>query len=170
MATNDVKPRALSTMRKEAEAVAIEFSPGALFKMPAGIDDFAYGVMLSRPPYVAFYHKRSTFDENGMASEPPMFIVGVAKVTYAKGGWGKPIRQLPVNALHPIPRFFWQDPTNKYTCKIVEPAMHRVAAKPAECVGLEAEAAWATQHIQSRITDTYAGRPNIFAESLRVKL
>lgn len=150
--------------------MAVKFTPGAVLKVPAGADDFAYGVMLSEFPFMAFYDKKTTFDEGGKASEPPMFIVLVAQVAYSKGGWGKAVRKLPIDALPPIPRMFWQDPMNKYDCKIVEPDDRRLTATPADCVGLEPEAIWAAEHIESRIADTYAGRPNIYAESLRVKI
>lgn len=148
----------------------VEFSPGAVFKVPAGADEFAYGVMLSHFPYMAFYNKGVVFDDSGKASEPPMFTVVVSKAAYAKGGWGEPVRHLALDSLLPIPVFFWQSPVNKADCKIVEPIKHRVTATPADCVGLESEAVWAARHIESRIADAYAGRPNIFAESLRVKL
>jgi len=148
----------------------VDFSPGAVFRVPAGPDDFAYGVMLSHFPYVAFYDKRVVFDDHGEASESPMFTVVVAQAAYAKGGWGEPVRRLAVESLYPIPVFFWQSPVNKADCKIVEPVKHRITASPADCAGLESEAVWGARHVESRITDAYAGRPNIFAESLRVRL
>ncbi|NYT94852.1 hypothetical protein [Salinispora sp. H7-4] len=135
-----------------------------------GTDDHAYGVMLSHFPYMAFYAKGVSFDENGDASESPIFVVLVSRAAYSAGGWGKPIRHLPVENLYPIPRFFWQSPVNKADCKIIEPIKRRVTAAPSDCVGLEAEAIWDDVHIESRISDVYAGRSNIFAESLRLKL
>ncbi|MFC7531846.1 hypothetical protein [Actinoplanes sp. GCM10030250] len=150
--------------------MAVKFVPGAVFKVPAGDGDFAYGVMLSDFPYVAFYSKDTSFGDDGVPSEQPMFVLVVAKAAYAKGGWGEPLRVLPAGAVHPIPRFFWQSPVNRNDCKIVEPIKHRVTASPGDCVGLESEAVWADVHIASRISDTYAGRPNLFAESLKVKV
>lgn len=150
--------------------MAVAFLPGAVFRVPVGSNEFAYGVMLSHFPYVAFFDKRTEFREDGVPSASPMFVIVVAKSAYSKGGWGQPVRILPLEALPPIPRFFWQSPVNKNDCKIVEPIKHRITASPHDCVGLEAEAVWSTAHIESRIIDTYAGRPNLFAESLRVKL
>jgi hypothetical protein len=148
----------------------VQFVPGAVFKVPAGPDDFAFGVMLSDFPYVAFFDKRTGFGTGGTPDTSPMFVIVVAKPAYSKGQWGKPIRTLPIEDLPPIPRFFWQSPINKNDCKIVEPIKHRITASPQDCVGLEAEAVWSAAHIESRIIDAYAGRPNIFAESLRVKI
>ena len=148
----------------------VKFVPGSVFRVPAGSDDFAYGVMLSHFPYVAFFDRKTDFGEDGAPSTSPMFVIVVAKPAYSKGQWGQPVRIIPVEALPPVPRFFWQSPVNKNDCKIVEPIKHRVTASPPDCVDLEAEAVWSATHIESRIIDAYAGRPNIFAESLRVKL
>ncbi|KAB1110456.1 hypothetical protein [Micromonospora aurantiaca (nom. illeg.)] len=152
------------------EPLLVKFVPGSVFRVPAGPDNFAYGVMLSHFPYVAFFDKRTGFGEGGVPSIPPMFVLVVAKPAYSKGQWGQPVRIIPAESLPPVPRFFWQSPTNKNDCKIVEPIKRRVPASPHDCVGLEAEAVWSASHIESRIIDAYAGRPNIFAESLRVKL
>jgi hypothetical protein len=148
----------------------VQFEPGAVFKVPVGDDDFAYAVMLEAFPYVAFYHRDVAFNDQGAPDEPPMFTTLVAKVAYSTGGWGKPLRRLPESEIPPIPRFFWQSITNKNDCKIIEPVGRRITASPRECVGLEPEAIWSTEHIQSRILDTYAGRPNLFAESLQLKM
>jgi hypothetical protein len=147
-----------------------EFVPGSLFRVPVGDHDHAFALMLAEFPYVAFYGKDSSFDDAGVPVDAPMFTILVAKAAYSSGGWGKPIRQLSKEALPPIPRFFWQSPVKKSDCKIVEPIKRRVPATPSECVGLESEAIWSAVHITSRISDAYAGRPNAFAESLRVKL
>lgn len=69
-------------MRKAVMTVPIQFEPGALFKVPAG-DDFAYGVMLSRFPYMAFYDKSVVFDEQELPVGPPLFVVLVTKVAYS---------------------------------------------------------------------------------------
>jgi hypothetical protein len=148
----------------------IDFAPGLMFKVDVGEDVFAHGVMLSHFPYMAFYDKHVLFDEDGIASGPPMFVLVVAKAAYLKGHWGEPIRQLDAAVLHPIPHFFWQSPVNKYDCKIVEPIKHRTTASPNDCIGLESEAVWSATHVESRIADYCAGRPNVFAEALRVKL
>jgi hypothetical protein len=146
------------------------FKSGDIFRVGAGSDAYAYGVMLSVFPYVAFYPKDTEFRVDDPPTEPPMFIVLVERSAYARGGWGAPIGRLPESLLPSIPRFFWQSEVNKADCKIVEPIKHRVTASPADCVGLEPEAIWAKEHIESRILDAYAGRPNRFLESLRVKL
>jgi hypothetical protein len=151
-------------------AVPVQFKPGALFKVPAG-DDYGYGVMLSQFPYMAFYGKSAVSDEQGLPVGPPLFVVLVTKAAYSTGRWGKPLRLLPENETIPILKFFSQSVINKFDCKIIDPVAHRkVTARPSECIGLEREAVWSPEHIESRILDTYAGRPNIYADSLQPKL
>lgn len=150
--------------------MSVQFQPGALFKVPAG-NEYAYGLMLSRFPYVAFYGKNATFDEQGLPSATPLFVVSVTKTAYSTGGWGKPIRLLPESEIISIPKFFSQSVTSKFDCKIIDPVTRRrVTARPDECIGLERDAVWSQDHIESRIIDSYAGRRNIYAESLQPKL
>ncbi|MBK0867696.1 hypothetical protein INP57_12820 [Saccharopolyspora sp. HNM0986] len=149
----------------------ISFSPGKLFEVPAGDDDHAFGLMLEKSPYWAFYNRQANFDEAGRPTDDPMFIVAVAKSAYSSGKWGEPIRQLPNQALPPIPRFFRQDPISG-NCDIFDPSGgsdEGTSATPEDCIGLERYAVWSAEHVVSRIADTYAGRPNSFAESMRVK-
>ncbi|MGP4029527.1 hypothetical protein [Actinomadura sp. 3N407] len=148
----------------------IDFVAGSVFKVPVGEDDHAFAVMLAEFPYVAFYSKTLFIDEAGLLSEEAIFIILVAKSAYVSGAWGSPIRQLNKEALPAIPRFFWQSPVKKADCKIIEPIKRRVPATPSQCIGLEPEAVWSNEHIESRIIDTYAGRTNAFLESLQVKL
>ncbi|WP_156365697.1 hypothetical protein [Nocardiopsis sp. NRRL B-16309] len=148
----------------------MKFSPGSLFKIKVGGDEYAYALMLAEFPYVAFYGKDVSIDDAGALEGSPMFVVAVEKSAYAAHGWGEFLHRIPKGNLPGIPRFFWQSPVRKNDCKIVEPIKHRVPAKPSECIGLEAEAVWSFEHIESRIIDSYAGRPNHFVESLRVKL
>jgi hypothetical protein len=126
--------------------------------------------MLAVSPYVAFFSSDTLFPEDGPPSKEPMFVLLVERSAYAGGGWGEQLGSLKVSSLPPIPRFFWQSPVNRNECKIVEPIKHRINATPAECVGLEPEAVWAMSHIQARILDTYAGRPNAFLQSLTARL
>jgi hypothetical protein len=55
-------------------------------------------------------------------------------------------------------------------CMIVEPVGREVRVMKQDCVGLERAAVWAHEHLESRIADAYAGRPNRFLESLGLKI
>lgn len=146
-------------------------TPGALYRIPIGVEDHAYAVMLALPGYVAFYSNDVEFSDTGSPIGAPLFVLIVAKSAYARGRWGSPIRYLKPHELIDIPKFFWQNVGVKSDCKIIDPASHRrISAKPADCLGLEREAVWEYPHIESRIADSYANRPNAFAESLRPRM
>jgi hypothetical protein len=147
-----------------------EFAAGAVFRVPVRDAEFAYAVMLAEFPYIAFYGQDAAFDDRGAPIGPPMFTVLVERSAYVRGGWGKPIRHLPPEAVPAIPTFFWQSVVNKAECELIEPVKRRRSVSPAECAGFESSAIWADAHLRSRIEDTYEGRPNLFAESLRLKL
>jgi len=150
--------------------MAIEFQPGALFRIQVG-EDLGYGMMLSDFPYMAFYGKDVEFGEPDDALREPLFVVMVIKGAFSTGRWGKPIRLLPKSAIPRIPLFFTQSVTSKRDCTIVDhEARRKVKATPQECIGLEREAVWSPEHVESRLEDYYADRPNIFAESLKPKL
>jgi hypothetical protein len=149
------------------------FTPGALFRIPVR-DDHAYALMLASPGYVAFYGNDMSFTEDGAPTGAPLFIVMVTDPTYSGRKWGKPIRMVAAEALPSVPKFFRRSVTNKGDCKIIDklapPGRRVVSARPEDCVGLEGQAAWSAGHIESRILDACAGRPNLFAEHLKVKL
>jgi hypothetical protein len=127
--------------------------------------------MLAEFPFIAFYPADAAFGGDGEPAGDPMFVVCVTRGAYSTGRWGKPLRVLPQGKFIPIPRFFSQSVTSKSACKIIDPAAGRTfTASPQDCVGLEREAIWDPEHIESRIIDSYAGRPNIYAESLKVRI
>jgi hypothetical protein len=148
----------------------VQFKPGALFTVPAG-EASAYAVMLAEFPFVAFYPADVAFGDDGEPVGAPMFVVSVARGSYSTGKWGRPLRVLPPGKFIPIPRFFTQSMTSKGVCKIIDPAAGRtITVGPQDCVGLEHDAVWSSEHIESRIIDTYAERPNLFTESLKLRL
>jgi hypothetical protein len=147
----------------------VKFEPGAVLKVPAGEDDFAYALMLETSPYVAFYDNQAVFADGRPPPTAPMFVTLVERAAYATGRWGEPVVRVSGSDLPPIPRFFWQSVVDRFDIKIVEPGRRRFTASADECEGLEPQAVWAAEHIESRIVDTYAGRPNIFFEAVRLK-
>src|SRR5215469_8468577 len=145
------------------------FTPGALFRISVK-DDHAYALMLASPGYVAFYGADVDFTEEGGPAGPPLFVVIVTDPTYSGRKLGKPMRIVPAGEFPPIPKFFRQSATGG-ECRIINrDAGQIVSAWPKDCIGLEQEAAWAADHIESRILDAYAGRPNLFAEALKSRL
>jgi hypothetical protein len=76
--------------------------------------------------------------------------------------------------LKEIPRFFKQDMMNGAISiyqEIPELApYYEIPATLAEIEGLECAAVWDPEHVEDRLRDHFAGRPNIWVESLKIKL
>ncbi|GAA3247536.1 hypothetical protein ACFO1B_38725 [Dactylosporangium siamense] len=152
--------------------MAVRFSPGSVFLVPAG-EHRALAVMTARSPYLAFYACRGEPDpaeiEDVCAGEP-LFVVAVMRSAYSSGHWGRALRRLPETALPAIPPVFMQD-IGSGACSIVEPGQSTRLMVPREqCIGLERYAVWSADHVESRLSDHYDERPNLFVESLKVTL
>jgi hypothetical protein len=147
----------------------IQFSPGLVFKIPAMGDDFAYGLMLNLSPYVAFYGRDVHFSNSGLPVDSPIFIVAVMKSAYSVGGWGSPIGRVSAGDIPPVPSYFRQDSIEQSYCRIIEASGREVVVAAQECVGLERDAVWSAEHIASRISDFYAGRPNRYVRPVRLE-
>ncbi|MGQ5640794.1 MULTISPECIES: hypothetical protein [unclassified Streptomyces] len=120
---------------------------------------------------MAFYEDL-TMDAEKLTSfdQDPLFVVAVHKTAYSTGRWGAIIGRAPKDALPPIPVFFRQNVLNPADCVIVDADGSETKVAPEECVGLERSAVWSAEHIEKRIADHYAERPNQFVESMKVKL
>lgn len=150
--------------------MAIRFTVGGSLRFSTSENNTAYGVMLNVRPYMAFYRESSVDEAAGQSSDDPMFIVAVHNSAYSKGRWGDFVGKVPSASLPAIPPFFRQNAMNSYDCTISYVDGTQNKASPLECVGLERSAVWEATHIESRIDDFYAGRPNEFVESSKVKL
>ena len=67
-------------------------------------------------------------------------------------------------------------PPAKFIRDLLAPGRYRIyedgkmrKATRKECEGLEAAAVWDPEHVEDRLRDHYAGRPNKWVESLRLK-
>jgi hypothetical protein len=64
-----------------------------------------------------------------------------------------------------------RSPSSSYrTCTIYDTDGLERDATPEEYVGLERAAVWEAHHIETRLLDTFEGRPNETVQFLRVKL
>lgn len=66
------------------------------------------------------------------------------------------------------PAKFIRDRLTPGRYRIYEDGKMREATRK-ECEGLEAAAVWEPEHVEDRLRDHYAGRPNKWVESLRLK-
>jgi hypothetical protein len=94
---------------------------------------------------------------------PILFKIAVMNHAVTKGRW-LVIGHAPVDeALATLPCKFIQDPINPAVFSIYENGNIRAASR-AECLGLERAAVWEPEHVEDRLRDHYAGRPNIWVE------
>ncbi|GAA5014831.1 hypothetical protein [Actinopolymorpha pittospori] len=150
--------------------MAVRFSAGGVLRVPLADDRFAYAVMLEVFPYIAFYPAASALNDQRPPGESPLFILMVERGAYSRDGWGPILFRLDKKDLPSIPLFFWQDVVDPNQCTLVDPLGNEREVSPAECIDLERVAVWAADHVEGRLEDYYAGRPNVTAESLRVEL
>jgi hypothetical protein len=150
--------------------VAVRFTAGGVLRVPLAGERFAYAVMMAKFPYFAFYLMGTKIDEQDGVDGQPLFVVAVQRNAYSGGRWGSVLLRLKDSDLPSIPPFFRQNVMRPDDCEIVEPTGVLRKVSPAECIGLEPDSVWAAIHIESRLEDYYANRPNVFVESTRLKL
>jgi hypothetical protein len=150
----------------------VRFTPGSVLLVPAGIHR-ALAVMTAREPFIAFYgcdRDPEPSEIPALCAGRPLFVVGVDRAAYATGHWGPVLWRLPEQDVPAIPPIFHQDVING-ACSIIEPGVSaRLLVSREECIGLERQASWSKEHIESRLEDHYEGRPNVWVEAMRVKI
>ncbi|OUJ69797.1 immunity 26/phosphotriesterase HocA family protein [Hymenobacter crusticola] len=124
---------------------------------------YAYGRILANADF-GFYDLYTTErvqDLEQIITRPLLFIVAVNTGAVNAGRWvkiGK--RPLPA-ALQQLPLKFIQDPLALDKFELYEPLTGRITpALKEQCAGLERCAVWDPSHVEERLRDHYAGRPN----------
>jgi len=134
----------------------------------------AYGRVLEEPLF-AFYDKQAREGASPPLAEvvgwPVAFKIWVMNHAVTKGRW-KVVGSLPLPAdMQVRPDFFKQDAMNGGLSIYdydAAPSYERPATL-AECEPLECAAVWDPEHVEDRLRDHFAGRPNKWVESLRIK-
>jgi len=148
------------------------FEPGTILRIDVDGRSHAYARMLAHHPHVAVYDRITDADlsPEEVVALPVLFVVPVFGRAYHKGRWPKvgavPIEQAPVE----IPEYFVQDMFNPHDCQILDHSGNARPATPEECVGLERAAVWDAEHVEDRLRDRDANRPNAQVEHTKVKL
>lgn len=151
--------------------MGVRFVPGSALVLAAG-QHRAVAVMTAKSPFIAFYaapDEPNAVEIQGLCAGEPLFVIAVMRSAYASGRWGDVVDRLPKEELPAIPRRFRQDVVNG-SCSIIEVGQPtRLLVPQEECIGLECDAVWSAEHVESRLSDHYDGRPNVWVESLKVK-
>jgi hypothetical protein len=146
--------------------------PGDFVKIPLGDAWHSYGRVLKEPLF-AFHDVRSdkelSIDE--IATLPILFKIWVTNRAVTSGRW-RVVGKRPLEGhLVQTPRFFKQDALKPEQLSIYyeDNGVHESPAKPEEVVGLERAAVWDPEHVEDRLRDHFAGKPNKWAASLNLK-
>lgn len=154
----------------------VKREPGQIARIELGQGTFSYAQIL-REPLIAFFD--ALYDSNEkpsveeITSSPVAFTLMVMNHAITQGRWpviGRtdipPERQAP-------PSFCKQDAiTGRLSIyqEVPELAPHyERPAKIGECLNLEAAAVWEPEHVEDRLRDHFAGRPNKWVEQLRLQ-
>ena len=141
------------------------WEPGNLFEVDLSDDGFAYGMVIDFP-LAAFFDRRFT-ERPSIAdtlSCATAFRIWIMRSCLKRTGW-------PVIGFAPIPEALSEPPTfykfdtvshrfSKYRSPLETPATRE------ECLGLESASVWSAVHVESRLNDHFAGRPNKWVEQL----
>lgn len=131
-----------------------------------------YGRILENGCY-AFYdglERKEINDLQDLAKRKILFIIAVYNSAINSGRWIK-IGKLPLDdELKNLPLNFIKDALDPEYFKIYNPNTGIIRpAEKMECSGLECAAVWEAEHVEERILDHYAGKPNKWVESLKLK-
>lgn len=157
---------------RKPRARKVAFESGAVLRVDLDGAYHTYARMLARFPMIVFYDLRvatAVEDARAIVARPVLFVLAVNGRAYDKGRWPR-IGHVPLDLVScPIPPQFMQDiGTDK--CEIVDETFNSRPATPEECVGLERVAVWGPEHVEERIRDHYADRPNAHLAYMKVRL
>lgn len=141
---------------------------GDVVRVPLGEGLHSYARVLPQSVF-AFYDclTRGDLSPDGIAARPILFRVPVMFSAVKSGRW-QVIGCVPLEPelLQP-PAFFVQDALKQDRYSISVGGIQRPATRE-ECLGLERLAVWSAEHIEDRLRDAYAERPNKWVDSLRL--
>jgi len=142
---------------------------GAILAVPLGDEMNCFAITLPDANFAFFDSRTDLFVSPGeVLSKPVLFRIAVHKAAWSTGRWPRVAKvAVPDALLVPVPMFI-QDRLNPEQFQIYLDGSMRPATR-AECGGLERAAVWDPEHVEDRLRDHYAGRPNVWVESLRLK-
>ncbi len=144
---------------------------GAFVAIPLSTGQFAYARILDDAEYAVYDLVTSHVetDVELIRSKPVLFLVAVYNDAVTSGRWEK-IGKMPLeDNLRVLPLKFIQDAIHPEQFSIYNPNTGEIReTTKVECVGLERVAVWEPEHVESRIIDYYAGRPNVWVEQMKL--
>lgn len=141
---------------------------GDFLKIPLEGGKHAYARVLAEP-LVAFYDVQTDrdLDPREICALPVLFRVWVMNNATTSGRW-KRVGNLPLEpALLEEPFFFKQDALRPDEFSLYRSGKEVPATKE-QCRGLERAAVWGFEHVEDRLRDHFAGRPNKWVNNVKL--
>ena len=143
----------------------LRFKAGDVFAVPLGKDNgFGYCRYLDQLVTEFFdFHSQEQLSAEDVVQAKIAFVVWVSKEPFASGVWPR-IGHVEVSP-RPAPVFYKRDPITKQLFLWQDGNEWRTTEE--ECTGREKAAVWSASHIEDRLRDHFAGRPNKWVELLK---
>jgi len=142
---------------------------GSLLRISLGDGTDAFARVLPNSQVAIYAHRASHADVVSpvIFDSKILWKLTVTKSALVSGRW--PVvdcRPLESELVSPVDYFIKDRLTGRYS--VYRSADGRIRESSLEeCKALEAAAAWEAEHVEDRIRDYFAGRPNVWAEQLR---
>jgi hypothetical protein len=130
-------------------------------------DGWTYYGQLLEFPWAVFYRRRTQDPDADIAAitaSPVAFTVAAHKDLISMGEWRSiGSTGIPAGVAPPAEQAIWDDPDH---CRIIDLQSNMRAATVEECDRLEVAAVWEPEHIEDRLSDVFAGRPDRWREAM----
>lgn len=146
-------------------------TPGAILEIHTH-DKFYYAQILQSKGCAFFNLERikPLEDYSILLNAPVLFIIAVYHDVITKGKWVKVGEMKIREGLKTEPYQFIQDTLNSDSFELYNPNTGEIIpATKEEAKGLECAAVWEAEHVESRLRDYYAGKPNVWVQQLAIK-
>lgn len=144
---------------------------GDIVSIALGHGKYGFGLILEGA-LIAFYDYQA--DQPNPAGiietlrcKPVAFALWVMNYAVTSGRWTVIGRMEIPESLREKPKFFMQDALSG-ELSITTHGGDRIPATREQCAGLERAAVWDPEHVEDRLVDHFASRPNKWVESLRL--
>lgn len=145
--------------------------PGMVVEVDLRNGSYCYAQVLEHGIAFFDYRSQKRLDRIEALNEVQvLFVIAVYREVITKGIWPK-IGMLPIrDEFKELPMKFIQDPVDPEKFSLYNPNTGEITPTTKDkVIGLENAAVWASSHVEERLRDHYAGRPNVWVERFKVE-